>query len=83
MVSPIFAVIISINFDDSLVCAIIIRGGILYEPPKACAALDEEKFSNEMLFACTAGTQSPHTTIASGVASLGYRIFMVFPLCTV
>ncbi|WP_373849249.1 hypothetical protein [Delftia acidovorans] len=50
---------------------------------KACAALEEEKFSNEMPFACTAGTQSPHTTIASVVASLGYRIFMVFPLCTV
>lgn len=84
---PVFAAfmpcIISIHFNDSLACLIIIRGNIRSEPPKACAALEEEKFSNEMPFACTAGAQSPHTTIASVVASLGYRIFMVFPLCTV
>lgn len=73
----------SFDSDDSPVPPPMIGDIMEVEPPKACAALEEEKFSNEMPFACTAGAQSPHTTIASVVASLGYRIFMVFPLCTV
>lgn len=72
----------SFEFDESPVPLPMIGDIMEVEPPKACTVLEEEKFSNEMPFACTAGTQSPHTTIASVVASLGYRIFMVFPLCT-
>ncbi|WP_157158267.1 hypothetical protein [Delftia sp. Cs1-4] len=72
----------SFEFDESPVPLPMIGDIMEVEPPKACTVLEEEKFSNEMPFACTAGAQSPHTAIASVVASLGYRIFMVFPLCT-